>query len=41
MADRARRAEARVQRRQEAVDAVALDLINVEDSDDNEEMGEC
>ena len=39
MADRTRRAEARAQRRQEAVDAlvVVADPID-EDSDDNEEM---
>ena len=43
MADRARRAEARDQRRQEAVDALVLveDPMNEEDSDDNEEMGEA
>ena len=43
MADRARRAEARAQRRQDAVDALAAveDPTNEEDSDDNEEMGEA
>ena len=42
MADRARRAEARAQRRQEAAEAVVTDQdrVNEEDSDDNEEMEE-
>ena len=42
MADRARRAEARAQRGQEAVDALAAvedPIKNDEDSDDDEEMG--
>ena len=43
MADRARRAEARAQRRQEAAEAVVAgqDMVNEEDSDDNEEMEEA
>ena len=43
MVDLARRAEARAQRWQEAVDALAAveDPMNDEDSDDNEEMGEA
>jgi len=43
MADRARRAEARAQRRQEAVEALVVgeDMINDEDLDDNEEMEEA
>jgi hypothetical protein len=42
MADRARRAEARAQRRQEAAEAVVAgqENVNEEDSDDNEEMEE-
>jgi len=42
MADRARRAEARAQRRQEAAEAVVAgeDMENEEDSDNNEEMEE-
>ena len=43
MADRTRRAEARAQRQQGAVDALAAveDPMNDEDSDDHEEMGEA
>ena len=43
MADRARRAEARAQRRQDAVDTLASveNPIDEEDSDDNEEMKEA
>ena len=43
MADRARRAETRAQRRQEAAEAVVAgqDMVNKEDSDDNEEMEEA
>ena len=43
MADRARRAEDRAQRRQEDVDALAAveDPFNNEVLDDNEEMGEA
>jgi len=42
MADRARRADARAQRRQEAAEAVVAgqENVNEEDSDDNEEMEE-
>ena len=43
MTDRARRAEARAQRRQEAAEAVVAggDMENEKDSDDNEEMEEA
>jgi len=43
MADRARRAEARAQRRMEAAHALAVteDPIGDEDSDDDEEMEEA
>ena len=43
MTDRARGAEARAQRRQEAAEAVVAgqDMVNEEDSDDNEELEEA